>query len=362
MINTRIKMDAARSTTRPPLKQNHIEQALRQRIVDGGIVPGGQLPRRVDLEEEFQVSRDTIQRVFDQLQSDGFIRANGRGGTFVVERPPHLHRLALVFPEAVADWPAFWHALERQAAIVSAGGELAITSVPDVKAHPDNPGFNQMRDDVRALRLAGIILAAQPGDLVGTGILGEPRIPCVSIMSGPALPGVPALYPDQQSFVDRAFDWLLARGRRRIGVLTVPGFPNEVIRAAFAQRGLASDPRWFQCVGASMAEWSRNCIHLLLSLPAVERPDALVITDDNLVEHAMAGVIAAGLSVGDELAIVGHCNFPWPTPSLLPIRRLGFDAREVLRTCLDLVLAQRAGQRPRTETLIPARFEDELVS
>jgi DNA-binding LacI/PurR family transcriptional regulator len=355
-------MAAGKLVTRPPLKQLHIEQAMRLRLMDGTLPPGAQLPRRDDLQREFAVSRDTIQRVFDQLQADGFIHANGRGGTFVVERPPHLHRLALVFPDPVARWPRFWHALQHEAETVSRQGGFEFTCLPQVVAHPDNPGFKQLLHDVRALRLAGIILAALPGDLAGTAILAEPRIPCMSIMSGPGVPGLPALYPDQQSFTDQALDWFVARGCRRVGVLTVPGYPNEQLQAGLARRGLGSDPRWFQCVSATMAEWSRNCIHLLLSLPAAERPDALLVTDDNLVEHAMAGVVAAGLRVGDGLEVVGHCNFPWPTPSVLPIRRLGFDAREVLRGCLELIVAQRSGRMPDLENRIPARFEDEIAS
>jgi hypothetical protein len=354
-------MTPGRFVTRPPHKQLHIEQALRLRMVDGALRPGAQLPRRDDLQEEFKVSRDTIQRVFDQLLADGFIVANGRGGTFVVERPPHLCRFALVFPDPVAQWSRFWHALHREASALSQGGEREVVCFPDVAPHPDNRAFLQLQHDVRALRLAGIILASHPGDLVGSSILAEPRIPCVSIMSGPPLPGLPAIYPDLSSFIDRSLDWLAARGRRRVGVLTTPGYANDRLRAALAKRGMGSDPRWFQGVEPAAAEWARNCVHLLMGAPAGQRPEALLITDDNLVEHAMAGVAAAGLRVPDDLDVVGHCNFPWPTPSMLPIRRLGYDAREVLGGCLALLADHRAGRQQRMETLVPARFEDEIA-
>src|SRR3954462_8198783 len=110
-------------TTRPPLKQLQIEQALRGRMIDGALPPSSRLPRREELEQEFQVSRDTIQRVFDQLLADGFIVANGRAGTFVVDRPPHLHRFALVFVDPVAQWSQFYHALHREASTLSHDGE-----------------------------------------------------------------------------------------------------------------------------------------------------------------------------------------------------------------------------------------------
>ncbi|HEX3134503.1 MAG TPA: substrate-binding domain-containing protein [Planctomycetota bacterium] len=343
------------------LKQNRIEEALRLRLVEGLLQPGDQLSRRDALQQEFQVSRDTIQRVFDRLVADGFIVANGRGGTRVVERPPHLSRFALVFVEPVARWSRFWHALHREARALSQTGARDIVCFPDVAPHLDNPAFQQLAYDVRALRLAGIILASHPCDLTGNPILAQPRIPCVSIMVGPPLPGLPALYPDQRSFVDRSLDWLAARGHRRIGVLTTPGFPHDHVRTALAKRGLDTDPRWLQAVPSDAAEWARPCVHLMVGGAVGERPDALLITDDNLVEQAMAGVVAAGLRVPDDLTVVGHCNFPWPTPSVFPIRRIGYDTREILTGCLALIDAQRAQRHHRMETLIPARFEDEVA-
>jgi len=185
-----------RLLTRQPVKQLQIEQILRLRMIDGPLGPGDQLPPRDALQAEFKVSRDTIQRVFHRLLADGFVTANGRGGTLVVERPPYLHRFALVFREPIARWSRFWHALHHEANTLSQGTDREIVCFSDLTQHPDNRAFRQLRHDVRALRLAGIILASHPLDLSNDPILAEPRIPCVSIMSGPPLPGLPAIYPD----------------------------------------------------------------------------------------------------------------------------------------------------------------------
>ncbi len=232
---------------------------------------------------------------------------------------------------------------------------------PDTVAHPENRAYQQLLHDVRAQRLAGIVLAAPPGGLAGTPVLADPRIPCVAVMLGAAPPRIPTLYPDLASFDDRALDALAAGGHRRIAVLTTPGYAHDHLRAGLARRGMDGDPRLMQAIDPAAAPWARNCAHLLVSGPDGRRPDALLITDDNLVEHAMAGVAAAGVRVPKELPVIGHCNFPWPTPSMLPIRRLGYDAREVLRGCLELLDAQRAGRTPPAATRVPARFEDEIA-
>jgi DNA-binding LacI/PurR family transcriptional regulator len=166
----------------------------------------------------------------------------------------------------------------------------------------------------------------------------------------------------QHDLIEKAFDHLASRGRRRIALILAPGLMGEFeehCRSAAAQRGLQIPPHLLQIVHQSCPVTARNLLHLLMRGRPEERPDGLFITDDNLVEEASAGIVAAGVRVPEELEIVAHCNFPWPTFSDLPMRRLGYDAREILQ----LAFAHLDGQRekkdlPRT-TPIPARFEDE---
>ena len=76
-------------------KRHKIAQSLRKAIVSGKYQPGQQLPTRVVLEKRFKVSPETLQRSFDELKEDGFLRAQRRGGTFVVDYPPHLHHVSI---------------------------------------------------------------------------------------------------------------------------------------------------------------------------------------------------------------------------------------------------------------------------
>src|SRR6185295_6183072 len=100
-------------------------------------------------------------------------------------------------------------------------------------------------------------------------------------------------------------------------------------------------------------------VHLLMHRNDTKCPDGLVIWDDNLVEHALIGLIAAGVRVPDDVAVVAHCNFPWPPPSVLPVTRLGYSIRQALRTCLDVLDRQRRGETVPPATKIPALFEEE---
>jgi hypothetical protein len=79
-------------------------------------------------------------------------------------------------------------------------------------------------------------------------------------------------------------------------------------------------------------QWPKNTAHLLLHDGQQVRPDALLITDEILVNSACAGILAAGARVGHDLDVVAHCNIPRGGigavgADLLPIKWLGFETQ-----------------------------------
>jgi DNA-binding LacI/PurR family transcriptional regulator len=105
---------------------------------------------------------------------------------------------------------------------------------------------------------------------------------------------------------------------------------------------------------------ARALAHLMVRRAQSDAPDGLVIADDNLLEYATAGIVDAGVRVPADLEVVAHCNFPWPTPSSLPVRRLGYDVRELLQDCLMSIDEQRQGLAA-VERTVQVKFEDELT-
>jgi hypothetical protein len=107
---------------------------------------------------------------------------------------------------------------------------------------------------------------------------------------------------------------------------------------------------------AEMSDPVHQAVRLLLDRPDAERPEALLIADDNLVLPAAAAIRASG---GTRPGIVvAHANFPAPPPPI-PCRRLGFDSRRILRQALLQLERMRLGQPP-GGVEIPLQFEDEL--
>jgi hypothetical protein len=346
-------------------KQGAILQTLRSQIVRGEYQPGGRLPTRDQLARSFQASRVTIQKALDRLFEEGFVFSRRRGGTCVTPHPPHLARYALVIPHAPGSnsWVRFWTALCNEAnAISSAPGApgRAVAVYYDITGRADSPDYKKLLRDVEAHRVAGIIFATPPHQLRGTPLLDQRPVPCVAITARADVHGIPGIALDSHSFFDKAMDYLAAKKRKNIAVLTVPGlcelFEDYVI-AGLAKRGMSTRPDWTQLATQAVPESARRIVQLLLHDPA-RRPDGLIITDDNLVEQASAGVISSGLQVPRDLEIVAHCNFPWPAPTVLPVKRLGFDARRVLQAGMASIDQQRAGGEVAQLTNVPAVFEE----
>src|SRR5207244_2676807 len=124
------------------------------------------------------------------------------------------------------------------------------------------------------------------------------------------------------------------------------------------QRGLECRPYWHHQLGG-LYEAARSVAHLLMSLAPEDRPDGLIISDDNLVEHAQAGLADAGVRIPDELDVVAHCNWPEPPASVLPVTRLGFDNIAVMRTCTRLIDEQRSGRPTPHNITVNPMFEEE---
>lgn len=349
-------------------KQQRLLAALRSRIVEGQFGPGERLPTRVELLEEYNVSTLTLQKALDRLIVEGFLVTRGRAGTFVTDRPPHLHHFALVFPHRDTEgtpWPRFWTALASEAQRISQRGRQRLAIHYSMYGHRDTREYRELRQAVRSHLFAGLLFCSPPRDLLDSSIVREGPAARVSIGHA-GDPDIAVIQLESTGFIDKALDHLRARGRRRIAMITATTVHTSEheqahLRRAVEARGLTLHPWWVQALDATRPQWAYPCAQLLMQADRPERPDGLIIANDNLVESASGGLVAAGVRVPDDVDVVAHCNFPWPTPSVLPIERLGYDARDVLGAFIDIASTARAdpADGPTVRT-IAARFEKEL--
>ena len=357
---------ASHPRVRCKIKQDFVFETLRNQILSGKYPPGSKLPFQAELTQSFQVSGQTIQQAMQRLAREGVVLARRRVGTVVASKLPHLHNLALVLPHDPVSgdyFSRFFTVLSNSARYLQNEQERPINVFHNINRHSDVEDRQRLLDLINAHQLAGIIFATTPFLLEGTPILEQNGIPRVAIMATATYPQLPAIAFDMQSFIRRAFDHLQSRGRRRIAVLAPPELVRQMgrLETEAANRGLRCPPHWQQLMPQHNAVGACNCVRLLMQGPAESRPDGLMILDDNLVDHALAGLIAEQIRVPTDLELVVHCNFPWPPVDVMPVTRLGFDSREVLRQCIQMIDKQRRGEAVSGLTTIPAVFEQELA-
>ncbi|NJL31038.1 MAG: GntR family transcriptional regulator [Phycisphaerales bacterium] len=337
-------------------------RTLRARILAGEWEPGIQLPTWSDMEAQLNVGRTTLAKAVRQLKRDGFVFSSSTRGTFVSARPPHLYRYALAFrgqPDAEG-WVRFWWALANEATTWNQNHAGSLVTFFGVAGSDRSPSHQRLLEEVEADRLAGVIFVGHPPE-ISQQLLNHPWLAKVAICGESTHEGLARVYPDRGSFIKRSLEHLRDRGCRSVAVVT-GGHPEfAAFDRAILDHGMTT--RSFYRIAAALhdPDSARNIVHLLLDRSPDDRPDALIITDDNLVDSAMAGVRDSGIRVGENLQLVAHCNWPQVGNAYPDITRLGFNAAHVLRQAVTCVESLRRGEIVLGHTHVPAIFEHELT-
>ena len=341
---------------RPPAKQGFVEDALRRDILNGRFPSKSRLPNRLELSRHYNACLATVQLVVDRLVQDKFLVVHGSKGTFVADAPPRALEVALAIPAQPDDagFARIWIALANVAKQLNSEQAdcFSLRIEYGVDGHYYHPAMVTLEEDVRRRRLGGIVFASMPFLLKGSPLLEQSGVPRVAFMTpSPEYPFLGKVHADGRSLYDLALKHCEAEGRRRIAFLSISGDKREPHLTEAERRGFEVRPYWRLSVDRGYPETAQGMTHLLMRLPPKDRPDALFITDDNLVEYASAGIRDAGVRVPKDVLVIGHCNFPYPPTSVVPIYRVGFDAHDVLHACLDELAHQRAGGAPRGRSI-----------
>ena len=339
-----------------------VAEHFRNRIVRGELAPGARLPSYSEMAQALGACKSTVQDAMDELKRDGFLEARERSGVFVAERPPHLcHYAVVVAGDEMESAPAFATALRREADTMRREKSGRLLIYADVAVN--NPEYFRLLRDMEANRVAGLIFQRDPRDfgLAGTPVLMAPGMPRVAITAPSyAQAGLAVVWPDFAAFARKATGYLAARGRRRLACLLyedVESGPVAFREMIPRECGLSMEPEWYHVVPPRSV---RNVVRLLMRLPESERPDALLVVDDNLVEQASLGLLDAGVRIGEEIDVVGHCNYSSVVPSHVRMKRLGWDDRELLRVCMKQIDRMRAGEAAAPPIAVEPLFDHEM--
>lgn len=342
-------------------KHPRVAQDIRQRIARGAYARGAQLPHRDLLEADLGASRATVQAALNTLQNEGFLRGVTGRGTYVSEQLPFDTNYGLFFPLMPEHFARhrFYSSMLTAARTAERATACHIHPYYAV-ADRATPDALRATADCLEHRLGGAIFSFPPTMLEGSPIFenGPPR---VAVMQDDSGYQGPKIYPDWDTFFQLAMVRLASQSRRRVAVITCdarPDLPAQLSKLAH-QVGITCLEPHVQVVHPAWLYLARRVVSLLFSGPRDERPDALIIADDNLVDHASAALLSLGLG-SDEISVIAHACVPLAPTSHVPCEMLVFDVTEMMNNCVTLLRAQRQGTPVPSMTRLLPKFMSPL--
>lgn len=346
-----------------------VRDAVRDAIIAGRHAPGDQLPTHVELADHFGVSNVTIQNALNQLAGDGFIEIRPRVGSFVADSPPHEQNIALVFPFDPDtsgehwNWSKYYQALANAARQCKDRVNRRFVQFHRIDYHTDSEDYRRLLRYIDRRQLAGIVFAGPPYMVEDTPVCQAPGLPRVELSSAQEA-SWPVINLRGQQWYEKALDHLAEKGRHRVAILLNRFTQNVFYDEAnwdrmLAEREMISPSHWRQAAEWHDSRAANHMVQLLMERPEGQRPDALLITDDNLLEGVTAGLVTSGVSVPNDVEVVARANFPLPAAPTLPVRLLGYDLVGILCKAVELIDQQREAEKPTAVMEAPVLWREE---
>ena len=139
-----------------------------------------------------------------------------------------------------------------------------------------------------------------------------------------------------------AAEHLVTQGRRRIAVIGGPPSIRQVADRLAGSRTAAGEYDGvtveYLDTGAMDVESGRRAAHTLISRPTTEQPDAIFAANDLLALGALQQMVHAGVSVPDDIALMGYDDIVFAASAAIPITSVRQPALEIGRCAADLLL------------------------
>ncbi len=337
----------------PSKKAEQILKVLRDEILAGVRRKGEQLPTYDALIEQFGVTRPTIARVLSILREQGLVTVRGTRGVFVAEQLPHDTRYFWVTSEQPGslEWTTFLSTILELIQQGETTIEGEVVPLVGVDGRSNNPEYQRLCQVVEQQSAAGLLVmnSAMTYQLPA---LEKPGLPRVAIWA--PLPHAGLVRLAFEELIERACARVIERGQR-IAVVSphteVLANTERVLRA----RGAGPDRARLLHVTPVGCE-----ALITLLFERSDRPDAIFVTDDNLVAPLLVALARVDVRPKRDAYVLAHCNWPRPIGVAEGVEHIGFDVREVLAAAKECIDAQRAGESSPTRLVRP-RFVDELT-
>ena len=210
-----------------------LARELEKQISSGKLQPGDRLPSFTELRERWSVGRDTLEQMYQSLESDGLIERQHRRGVFVCEpqKTKKTGTVGFISSWRLQNHPYYAHLLKG------------------VRREAENVGAEYFllsdKESVRWEKVDGVLYqATMHGEL--TMPPGMPRVALIY-----ARPHADSAVADDYSGFWQAMEHLFELGHRRIAFLTLETQSHAMSHQrtaaysdAFVERDLIAHPEW----------------------------------------------------------------------------------------------------------------------
>jgi len=318
-------------------RNREISIEIRKRIRSGKLRPEEQLPTRIELEQEFNVSCITMQKAIDSLVSEGTVYTKGKTGTFVSKFPREIYHYGLVFhhkPSPDLPWSRQWKVILQEAENIFSKDPFSLSVFFGDKYCLDANGNADFIEDIRKKRMAGLILTMHPELFEGTEITRDPEIPKVSLCPVPDFK-LPSVTCDSTGIIGEMAKYLAGKKCSRTSMVMysrqfrVPAYLDETVDK-LKKHGLETHDIWLHGIDILFPESIANITKLMMRDKKF-RPDSIMILDDNLIPGVIEGLKASNVRIPEDVELVAMANFPYDEKLDAPVKMFGFDIPEQLR-------------------------------
>ncbi len=289
------------------VKYQKVKEVLAGEIEKGKYGVGGRLPSEKQLADEFDVSIITIRQAVEALSREGYVQKIQGSGTYVRHLRPAIQRKvwSFVVPNLKYAWyPPVAQGIEEVAR--AAGIQLTLAGT-DLEEDPGETIRRLVSMGAEAFAVAPS--AEKRSDATPLLELAMAGVPFVFV--GDYLEDVDAsrVLWDYAGGARLGTEHLLSYGHRRIAFLSHPSNHTSErmwagYRDALGAAGVEPwPPRGLHAESYSETDLYRVARDLLSLWP---RPTGVFFTHDVMGRHILKAAADAGLSLPDELSIVGY--------------------------------------------------------
>ncbi len=178
----------------------------------------------------------------------------------------------------------------------------------------DDPARERQHlEQLMGKRVDGLVVTARRADRRHRIDLGQATLPIVYVFSQADDPDALSLLPDDEGGAKLATEHLISIGRRRLAHVTGPERFEAVLlrRSGFRKALTASrlkEVTGFYMSGEWSEAWGRQAVEQLFA-DRTNAPDGIVCGNDQIGRGAIDALRDLGISVPDEVAVIGFDNW-----------------------------------------------------